>query len=120
MGTDEASEGSKDSRSRMPSSLSIVPIQTERSDWVEMNVEAQLIGPCRVLDRHTSKTALEQWPLSLAASIEPAAIRQPQPLHTLAEIRVGRLDDGVVVVAKQAIRMDHKMTLIAALLFITV
>ena len=45
---------------------------------------------------------------ALMAGVEPTAVSLSQPLHPLAQVPIGRLDNAVVVVPQKAIGMDHK------------
>ena len=55
---------------------------------VQVNVQAQCIGPCTVFNRHRPKPPLPEWPRGSMSRVEPRRVTQVQPLHACTEIRI--------------------------------
>jgi hypothetical protein len=71
-------------------------------------VAAQFIGPSSILNRDALEAALEERAGPVMFCVEPTTIGETEPLHPLTQVRVWRLDDGVIVVPEKAVRMNDE------------
>jgi len=71
-------------------------------------VAAQFVGPSGILNRDALEAPLEERAGSVMSCIEPTAIGEAEPLHALTQVGVWRLDDGMIMVAEKAVRMNDE------------
>ena len=83
------------------------PAACRHSQRVEVHVQAQIKGPGLVLHNNIPEPALPQGSHTLMTRVEPAGVRTVKPLHPLAQIGIGRLDNQVMVVIHQRIGVDR-------------
>ena len=78
-----------------------------------MNVATQGKRPNRRLDCDGFEPALEKGSQAAMPAIEPNAVADVQPLHSLGQVGFGRLQHQMIMVADQYVGMERNSVTLA-------
>src|SRR6185369_1293126 len=85
----------------------LVQSQTPDPDWIQMHIPAQAQPPFATVDDDGFETALEKMSATAASPVKPHAVADIEPLHGTTQVWFPQLDDEVIVIVHQYVRMNE-------------